>query len=122
MGGAGVTYLAKELDHGGQPTGPDLAIKVLLAHRDHGPYLKRLATEAGILRELDHPNIVQCLGFVHRAGHTPYLVVLKPGLPVKPFTLFVNKATIASECTDRSPRARRKRAWREASPSRSPSA
>jgi 5,6,7,8-tetrahydromethanopterin hydro-lyase len=30
-------------------------------------------------------------------GHTPYLVVLKPGLPVKPFTLFVNKATIASE-------------------------
>ena len=74
MGGAGVTYLAKELDHGGQPTGPDLAIKVLLAHRDHGPYLKRLATEAGILRELDHPNIVQCLGFVHRAGHTPYLV------------------------------------------------
>ena len=74
MGGAGVTYLAKELDRGGQPTGPDLAIKVLLAHRDHGPYLKRLATEAGILRELDHPNIVQCLGFVHRSGHTPYLV------------------------------------------------
>jgi 5,6,7,8-tetrahydromethanopterin hydro-lyase len=30
-------------------------------------------------------------------GHTPYLVVLKPGLPVKPFTLFVNKATVASE-------------------------
>ncbi len=30
-------------------------------------------------------------------GHTPYLVVLKPGLPVKPFTLFVNKATIAGE-------------------------
>jgi serine/threonine protein kinase len=74
MGGAGVTYLAKELDRDGQPGGPDLAIKVLLAHRDHGPYLKRLATEAGILRELDHPNIVQCLGFVHRAGHTPYLV------------------------------------------------
>jgi serine/threonine protein kinase len=74
MGGAGVTYLAKELDRSGQPAGPDLAIKVLLAHRDHGPYLKRLATEAGILRELDHPNIVQCLGFVHRSGHTPYLV------------------------------------------------
>ncbi len=80
MGGAGVTYLAKELDRGGAPTGPDLAIKVLLAHRDHGPYLKRLATEAGILRELDHPNIVQCLGFVHRAGHTPYLVTkFEPG-------------------------------------------
>jgi 5,6,7,8-tetrahydromethanopterin hydro-lyase len=30
-------------------------------------------------------------------GHTPYLVVLRPGLPVKPFTLFVNKATVASE-------------------------
>jgi 5,6,7,8-tetrahydromethanopterin hydro-lyase len=30
-------------------------------------------------------------------GHTPYLVVLKPGLPVKPFTLFVNKATVAGE-------------------------
>lgn len=30
-------------------------------------------------------------------GHTPFLVVLKPGLPVKPFTLFVNKATVAGE-------------------------
>ncbi|MBM4383699.1 MAG: formaldehyde-activating enzyme [Deltaproteobacteria bacterium] len=27
-------------------------------------------------------------------GHTPFLVVLKPGLPVKPFTLFVSKATV----------------------------
>ena len=30
-------------------------------------------------------------------GHAPFVVVLHPGLPVKPFTLFVNKATIASE-------------------------
>ena len=30
------------------------------------------------------------------AGHAPFVVVLRPGLPVKPFTLFVNKATIAS--------------------------
>lgn len=28
------------------------------------------------------------------AGHAPFLAVLQPGLPVKPFTLFVNKATI----------------------------
>ena len=30
-------------------------------------------------------------------GHAPFVVVLHPGLPVKPFTLFVNKATIASD-------------------------
>jgi 5,6,7,8-tetrahydromethanopterin hydro-lyase len=29
------------------------------------------------------------------AGHTPFVAVLRPGLPVKPLTLFVNKATIA---------------------------
>jgi 5,6,7,8-tetrahydromethanopterin hydro-lyase len=28
------------------------------------------------------------------AGHAPFVVVLQPGLPVKPFTLFVNKARI----------------------------
>lgn len=28
------------------------------------------------------------------AGHAPFVVVLKPGLPVQPFTLFVNKARI----------------------------
>lgn len=31
------------------------------------------------------------------AGHAPFVVVLQPGLPVKPFTLFVNKATIAGD-------------------------
>jgi 5,6,7,8-tetrahydromethanopterin hydro-lyase len=28
------------------------------------------------------------------AGHAPFVVVLRPGLPVKPLTLFVNKAAI----------------------------
>jgi 5,6,7,8-tetrahydromethanopterin hydro-lyase len=32
-----------------------------------------------------------------RAGHTPFVAVLVPGLPVKPMTLFVNKATIAGD-------------------------
>jgi 5,6,7,8-tetrahydromethanopterin hydro-lyase len=30
-------------------------------------------------------------------GHAPFVVVLHPGLPVKPFTLLVNKARIESE-------------------------
>ena len=29
-------------------------------------------------------------------GHTPFVAVVKPGLPAKPMTLFVNKAPIAS--------------------------
>jgi 5,6,7,8-tetrahydromethanopterin hydro-lyase len=29
-----------------------------------------------------------------RVGHTPFVVVLAPNLPVKPSTLFVNKATV----------------------------
>jgi 5,6,7,8-tetrahydromethanopterin hydro-lyase len=32
-----------------------------------------------------------------RAGHVPFVTVLRPGLPVKPLTLFVNKAAIAGE-------------------------
>jgi 5,6,7,8-tetrahydromethanopterin hydro-lyase len=31
------------------------------------------------------------------AGHAPFVVVLQPGLPVQPFTLFVNKAQIAGD-------------------------
>jgi 5,6,7,8-tetrahydromethanopterin hydro-lyase len=31
------------------------------------------------------------------AGHTPFVCVLRPGLPTKPLTLFVNKAAIADE-------------------------
>ncbi len=30
-------------------------------------------------------------------GHTPFVVVLRPSLPVKPLTLFVNKAAIAGD-------------------------
>ena len=29
------------------------------------------------------------------AGHTPFVAVLRPGIPVKPLTLFVNKAAIS---------------------------
>ena len=32
-----------------------------------------------------------------RAGHAAFVAVLRPGLPVKPLTLFVNKATIADD-------------------------
>jgi 5,6,7,8-tetrahydromethanopterin hydro-lyase len=31
------------------------------------------------------------------AGHTPFVAVVVPGLPVKPMTLFVNKAPIADD-------------------------
>lgn len=30
-------------------------------------------------------------------GHIPFVTVLQPGLPVKPFTLFINKASIAGD-------------------------
>jgi 5,6,7,8-tetrahydromethanopterin hydro-lyase len=32
-----------------------------------------------------------------RSGHVPFMAVLRPGLPVRPFTLFVNKAPIEGE-------------------------
>jgi 5,6,7,8-tetrahydromethanopterin hydro-lyase len=32
-----------------------------------------------------------------RAGHAAFVTVLRPGLPVQPLTLFVNKATIADD-------------------------
>ena len=80
LGGAGVTYLAREVGGDGEEIGTRLALKVLFASRDEGPYLRRLATEAQVIQELDHPNIVQYLGFVHRAGHSPYLVTrFEPG-------------------------------------------
>jgi 5,6,7,8-tetrahydromethanopterin hydro-lyase len=31
------------------------------------------------------------------AGHTPFVAVLRPGIPVQPLTLFVNKAAIAGD-------------------------
>ncbi len=76
VGGAGLCYLAREVDDAGEPKPPELAIKVLYAQRDSGPFLRRLANEAQILQDLDHPNIVECRGFVHRVGHAPYLVTL----------------------------------------------
>jgi eukaryotic-like serine/threonine-protein kinase len=76
VGGAGLTYVAREVDNSGVAQPPDLAIKVLYAARATGPFLRRLANEAQILQELDHPNIVKCHGFVHRTGQEPYLVTL----------------------------------------------
>jgi len=74
IGGAGVTYLGRELGEGDEETGPLLALKVLYQQRDQGAYLHRLATEANVLQRLNHPQIVECRGFVHRSGHSPYLV------------------------------------------------
>ena len=74
IGGAGVTYLAQQIGDDDQPVGPKLAIKVLYTYRDQGPYLRRLATEAQILQELIHPNIVRTMGFVARTGSSPYLL------------------------------------------------
>lgn len=31
------------------------------------------------------------------AGHLPYMVVLQPGIPVKPATVFINKAALSGE-------------------------
>ena len=74
VGGAGMTYRCQEVDGTSKPHEPDLAIKVLHMRRDSGQYLRRLATEAQILQELDHTAIVECRGFVQRTGHAPYLV------------------------------------------------
>ncbi|MFT7520008.1 MAG: serine/threonine protein kinase [Kiritimatiellia bacterium] len=76
VGGAGLTYLARQLDDHDEPIEPPLAIKVLYAQRDKGNFLRRLSNEAQILQELDHDNIVECRGFVQRAGGAPYLVTL----------------------------------------------
>ena len=32
-----------------------------------------------------------------RQGHVPFVAVLRPGLPTRPLTLFVNKATVADD-------------------------
>jgi 5,6,7,8-tetrahydromethanopterin hydro-lyase len=36
-----------------------------------------------------------------RVGHAPFVVVVRPNIPVKPFTLFVNKSAIDSEKNER---------------------
>ena len=74
MGGAGITYLARELNEQDEEVGIKLAIKVLFSSRNEGSYLRRLATEAQIIQEMNHPHIVQYRGFVHRSGHSPYLI------------------------------------------------
>ena len=76
VGGAGLTYLAREIDVDGVAVEPDLAIKVLYTSRAEGAFLRRLSNEAQILQELDHDNIVTCMGFVQRVGMEPYLVTL----------------------------------------------
>ncbi len=73
-GGAGVTYLAREVEPEEGEEAIDLAVKILWASRDHGSYLRRLSQEAQILQELDHANIVEYRGFVHRTGSAPYLI------------------------------------------------
>jgi 5,6,7,8-tetrahydromethanopterin hydro-lyase len=36
-----------------------------------------------------------------RLGHAPFVVVVRPNVPVKPFTLFVNKSAVDSEKNER---------------------
>jgi 5,6,7,8-tetrahydromethanopterin hydro-lyase len=36
-----------------------------------------------------------------RLGHAPFVVVARPNLPVKPFTLFVNKAAVDADKSER---------------------
>jgi serine/threonine protein kinase len=74
LAGGGVTYLGRALGPDDAEEGPDLAIKLLYAHRDAGEHLIRLANEAQVLRHLAHPHIVVGYGFVHRHGAPPYLV------------------------------------------------
>jgi len=74
VGGAGITYLAREIDDLDEEVGPLLAIKVLL--QNDGTFLRRLANEARVIQDLDHPHIVESRGFVHRTGKPAYLVTL----------------------------------------------
>lgn len=80
VGGAGVTYLAREVDPEGADMPQDLAVKVLYAARDQGSFLRRLATEAQILQDLTNDHIVHYRAFVQRAGQPACLVTLyEPG-------------------------------------------
>lgn len=80
VGGAGVTYRAREVDAAGAPVEPTLAIKVLHTQRATGSFLQRLANEAQILQGLRNQHIVECMGFVQRRGQAPYLVTrFEPG-------------------------------------------
>jgi 5,6,7,8-tetrahydromethanopterin hydro-lyase len=62
-------------------SGPESAhINTVLGHRE-GPVGTAWATALATPRE----------------GHAAFVVVAQPNMPVKPFTLFVNKATITTE-------------------------
>lgn len=62
-------------------SGPEAAhVNTVLGSRD-GPVGQAWATALATPRE----------------GHAAFVTVLQPGLPVQPFTLFVNKATIAGD-------------------------
>lgn len=74
VGSAGPTYLAREIGDDDAHLGPRLAVKTLFPSQAEGPYLRRLTGEAAILQQLAHRHIVVLRGFVHRAGHVPYLV------------------------------------------------
>jgi serine/threonine protein kinase len=76
VGGAGITYLAREEDEAGQLVGPRVAVKVLYVDRASGGFLRRLSIEAQILQDLAHDHIVRLRGFVQRAGREPYLVTV----------------------------------------------
>ncbi len=76
VGGAGITYLARQVDEKGEPAGERVAIKVLYVDRAQGGFLRRLSIEAQILQDLAHAHIVRLRGFVQRAGQEPYLVTL----------------------------------------------
>jgi len=76
VGGAGLTYLARQVDEKGEPIGERVAIKVLYVDRAQGGFLRRLSIEAQILQDLAHAHIVRLRGFVQRAGQEPYLVTL----------------------------------------------
>ena len=55
-----------------------------------------------------------------RAGHVPFVAIVRPGLAVQPPTLFVNKAAIEPGATPNSRGARRRPALRPAWPTPSP--
>ena len=57
-----------------------------------------------------------------RPGHAAFVVILRPNLPVKPLTLFVNKAPWPTNSTATSPGVPPRRAWPAASRTRSQTA
>ena len=107
IGGAGITYLVRELNVQNDKDGPLLAVKVLFTGRDSGAYLHRLSNEAQILEQLAHPHIIEYRGFSHLSGNAPYLVTrfanggslmehLRKHGPLRPKSIFAIGAQICS--------------------------